>query len=81
MPRPPSDWITLGEAAEMFAAGNIAISRDTLARWAKSGKIQSIRPGRLIYVRRAQIRSLLTPRRRGVPVDQLQSSLFQDWDG
>jgi hypothetical protein len=81
MPRPPSDWITLREAADMFAAGNIAISSDTLARWAKVGKLQSIRPGRLIYVRRAQIRSLLTPRRRGVPVEQLQSSLFQDWDG
>lgn len=64
----------------MFAAGNIAITADTLARWAKKGKLQSIRPGRLIYVRRAQIRSLLTPRRRGVPAEQMQSSLFLDWD-
>jgi predicted site-specific integrase-resolvase len=70
----------LREAVEMFAAGNIAITADTLARWAKKGKLQSIRPGRLIYVRRAQIRSLLTPRRRGVPAEQMQSSLFLDWD-
>ena len=58
-----------------------AISRDTLARWAKSGKLQSIRPGRLIYVRRAQVRSMLTPKRRGVPIEQLQPGLFEDWDG
>ena len=81
MPRPPSDWITLREAAEMFGAANIAISRDTLARWAKGGRLQSIRPGRYIYVRRAQVRSLLTPRRRGVRVEQLQPGLFEDLDG
>jgi excisionase family DNA binding protein len=81
MPKPASDWITLREASDIFAAANIAISRDTLARWAKSGKLQSIRPGRLIYVRRAQVRSMLSPRRRGVPVEQLQPSLFEDWDG
>lgn len=81
MPRPASDWITLREAADIFAAAGISISRDTLARWAASGKLQSIRPGRLIYVRRAQVRSMLTPRRRGVPADQLQPGLFEDWDG
>jgi len=81
MPRPASDWITLREASEIFAAVNIEISRDTLARWAKSGKLQSIRPGRLIYVRRAQVRSMLTPKRRGVPIERLQPGLFEDWDG
>ena len=81
MARPPSDWITLREAADIFAAANVSISRDTLARWAKTGRLQSIRPGRLIYVRRAQVRSMLTPRRRGVPASQLQPGLFEDWDG
>ncbi len=80
MPRPASDWITLGEAAEIFAAANIRISQSTLARWARSGKLQSIRPGRRIFVRRAQVRSLLQPQRRGgVPAEQLQSTLF-DWE-
>lgn len=65
----------------MFGAANIAISRDTLARWAKDGRLQSIRPGRYIYVRRAQVRSLLTPRRRGVRAEHLQPRLFEDWDG
>ena len=81
MPKPASDWITLREASDIFAAANISISRDTLARWAKSGKLQSIRPGRIIYVRRAQVRSMLTPKRRGVSAEQLQPGFFEDWDG
>ena len=79
MARPASDWITLREAAEILAAANVHVSESTLSRWVKAGKLQSIRPGRRIYVRRAQIRSLLQPRRRGVPADQLQPSLF-DWE-
>lgn len=79
MARPASDWITLQEAVEILAAANVRVSESTLSRWAKSGKLQSIRPGRRIYVRRAQIRSLLKPQRRGVPAGQLQPSLF-DWE-
>jgi excisionase family DNA binding protein len=79
VPRVASDWITLSEAAEIFAAANITISRSTLARWAASGKLQSIRPGRRIFVRRAQVRSLLQPRRRGVSAGDVQGSLFEEW--
>lgn len=80
MPRPPSDWITLAEAAQIFAASNVHVSPSTLARWARQGRLQSIRPGRLVYVRRAQVRGLLTPRRRAVPAAQLPPGLFQDWE-
>ncbi len=77
MPRPASDWITLAEAADIFAAANISISTSTLARWARTGRLQSIRPGRRIFVRRAQVRGLLRPRHRaGVPAAQLQPGLF-----
>jgi excisionase family DNA binding protein len=79
MPRLASDWISLAEAAEIFAAANVPVSRSTLARWTRSGKLQSIRPGRLIYVRRAQIRSMLRPARRILPADSLQAGLFEDW--
>jgi excisionase family DNA binding protein len=81
VPRVASDWISLADAAEIFAAANVPISRSTLARWARTGKLQSIRPGRRIYVRRAQVRQLLQPRRRGVPAEQLQPGLFEDWSG
>ncbi|MGZ3632470.1 MAG: hypothetical protein ACXWQ6_09060, partial [Candidatus Limnocylindrales bacterium] len=65
--------------AEILAAANITVSTSTLARWARTGRLQSIRPGRRVFVRRAQVRSLLRPRRRqGVPASQLQPSLFED---
>ncbi|OGN83273.1 MAG: hypothetical protein A2X23_12180 [Chloroflexi bacterium GWC2_73_18] len=80
MPRPPTDWITLAEAVEVFAASNVDITTSTLARWARAGRLQSIRPGRRIYVRRAQVRSMLTPRRRGVRAEELQGGLFDRWE-
>jgi excisionase family DNA binding protein len=73
-----ADWISLGEAVEIFAEANIPVSRSTLARWARTGKLQSIRPGRRIYVRRAQVRAMLRPARTSVPVSALQPGLFED---
>jgi hypothetical protein len=81
VPRVASDWISLADAVEIFASANVPISRSTLARWATTGKLQSIRPGRRIYVRRAQVRQMLQPRRRGVPAEQLQPGLFEEWNG
>ena len=79
MPRVPSDWITLTEAASIFDAAGVRISRSTLGRWARAGKLQSIQPGRTIYVRRAQVRSMLRPkRRRGVRAADVQPGLFED---
>ncbi len=89
MPKPPSDWITLAEASEIFASANIRVSPSTLGRWARERRIQSARPGRLIYVRRSQIRAMLLPRgHAGVPDVRLpapydtpgQGSLFTDLD-
>jgi excisionase family DNA binding protein len=82
MPRVPSDWITLTEAARIFSDAGVAVSRSTLSRWAKTGKLQSIQPGRTIYVRRAQVRSMLRPRRRrGLKASDMQPALFEDLDG
>jgi excisionase family DNA binding protein len=78
MPRVASDWISLSEAANIFAEANVPISRSTLARWAHSGKLQSIQPGRQIFVRRAQVRAMLRPRQRGLRASQLQAGLFED---
>ena len=81
MPRVASDWITLSEAARIFTDANVPVSPSTLARWAHSGKLQSIQPGRKIYVRRAQVRAMLRPKKlRGVNAEQLQPGLFEDLD-
>ncbi len=80
MPRPASDWITLAEAAELFRAANVGISTSTLARWVRAGRLQSIQPGRRIYVRRGQVRALLNPRRPAVSAADLQPGLFEVLD-
>jgi len=73
-----SDWITLTEAADIFAAANIQVSRSTLARWVKAGRLQSVRPGRRIYVRRAQVRALLRPHGRSSAPAGTDGGLFDD---
>jgi excisionase family DNA binding protein len=87
MSKPVTDWITLSDAASILASSNIRISKSTLARWAAEGRLQSVRPGRRIYVRRTQIRSMLYPRRGAQawdvdgPPDEMQDGLFDDLDG
>jgi predicted site-specific integrase-resolvase len=81
LPRVASDWISLSEAAQIFADANVPISRSTLARWARSGKLLSIQPGRQIYVRRAQVRAMLRPVKHGIKASQLQPGLFEDFSG
>ena len=78
MPRAASDWINLNEAEQIFADANVPVSRSTLARWAHTGRLQSIQPGRRIFVRRAQVKSMLRPRKRGASVSPPQPGLFKD---
>lgn len=78
MPPAPTDWISLTEAASILAEANVSVSRSTLGRWVASGRLQSIRPGRRIYVRRGQVRALLRPSRRSVPAAKLQGTFFED---
>jgi excisionase family DNA binding protein len=81
MPKPASDWVTLAEAAEILGAANVSVSTSTLARWVRAGRLQAIRPGRRIYVRRAQVRGLLRPRPIAVRVADVQPGLFETLDG
>jgi hypothetical protein len=72
-----ADWITLAEAQAMLAAANIHFTTSTIGGWARDGKVQSIKLGGRRYVRRGEIRSLITPRRR-VPAEAVQPGLFED---
>jgi hypothetical protein len=74
---PPSDWITLAEAADILQSANIHFRPDTIGAWARTGKLQSIKLGGRRYVRRAEVRALITPPRR-VRADELQPGLFED---
>ena len=75
-----SDWISLSEAAEILAGANVRFRPSTIGSWARTGKLQSIKLGGRRFVRRGEIRALVTPSRR-VRADQLQPGLFEDLGG
>ena len=73
---PASDWITLVEAAGILEAANVRFRPETIGAWARSGRLQSIKLGGRRYVRRGEVRALLTPPRR-VRATDLQPGLFE----
>lgn len=75
-----SDWITLGEAAEILAAANIHFMPATIGSWARAGRLQSIKLGGRRFVRRGEVRALVAGPRR-VRVDDVQRGLFEDLRG
>ena len=75
-----SDWITLAEASELLAAANVRFKPATIGSWARTGRLQSIKLGGRRYVRRGEIKALVTPRRR-VSVEDVQAGLFEDLTG
>jgi len=77
MSRPASDWITLAEAVEILAAANVHLRAETLGRWAREGRLQTLKLGGRRYVRRVEVRALLRPRRR-VAAEALQPGLFEE---
>jgi hypothetical protein len=79
MSKPPSDWISLSEAAELLATSNVRFTPGTIGRWARVGQLQSIKLGNRRFVRRAQVRSLLRPHGATHDDDQ-QQGLFDDFD-
>ncbi len=72
-----ADWITLGEAAEILAAANVHFAPATIGGWARAGKLSSIKLGGRRYVRRGEVRALITAPRR-VAAGDLQPGLFED---
>jgi hypothetical protein len=73
-----SDWITLGEAAEMLATANVRFRPETIGAWARRGQLQSIKLGGRRFVRRGEVRALIAGPRR-VRADDIQPGLFEDW--
>ena len=72
-----ADWITLAEAAEMLAAANVKFRPETIGAWARSGKLSSIKLGGKRFVRRGEVKALLTAPRR-VRAEDIQPMLFED---
>jgi hypothetical protein len=76
----PTDWITLAEASEVLEASNIRFRPETIGGWARAGRLQSIKLGGRRFVRRAEIKALVTAPRR-VKAEDVQPVLFEDWQG
>jgi len=72
-----SDWISLSEAQGILAAANIRFKASTIGTWARTGKLQSIKLGGRRFVRRGEVRALITPPRR-VRAEHIQPGLFED---
>lgn len=76
MSKPPSDWISLSEAAELLAACNVRFTPGTIGRWARTGHLQSIKLGNKRFVRSAEVKSLLRPHGQRHDLDEMQPGLF-----
>lgn len=72
-----ADWISLSEAADILAAANIRFRPATIGGWARDGKLQSIKLGGRRFVRRGEIRALVSGPRR-VRAADLQPGLFEE---
>jgi hypothetical protein len=75
-----ADWISLAEAAEILEAANVRFKPATIGSWARAGRLQRIKLGGRRFVRRGEVRALLTPPRR-VRAEDLQPSLFEEIRG
>ncbi len=72
-----TDWITLAEATEILAAANVHFAPATVGRWARAGRLQSIKLGGRRFVRRGEVRALVAAPRR-VHAEDLQPVMFED---
>ena len=71
-----TDWIRLDEAAQILSAANVRFRPSTIGGWARAGKVQSIKLGGRRFVRRGEIKALITAPRR-VRAADLQPGLFE----
>jgi hypothetical protein len=77
MPGGATDWITLVEASAILEAVNIHFKPATIGTWARAGRLASIKLGGRRYVKRGQVRALIsTPRH--VNAADLQPGLFEE---
>jgi hypothetical protein len=75
-----SGWNNITEAALILVAANVRFRPSTIGAWARSGRLSSIKLGGRRFVRRGEVRALITPPRR-VRADHLQAGRFEDLSG
>lgn len=73
------EWLTVAEAANY-----LRVSRDTIYRWARQGKLTLYKLGSLTRLRRSELDRLIVPKAGGEgeiePWTALSQEAFSDWD-
>jgi len=73
------EWLTVAEAADY-----LRVSRDTIYRWARQGKLTLYKLGKLTRLKRSELDDLIIPKEEaelGVdPWTALSQEAFSDWD-
>lgn len=72
--REQSPWLTVAEAAAY-----LRVSRDTIYRWAREGKITLYKLGKLTRIKRSELEGLVSPKTTD-PWTFLSQEAFSDWD-
>jgi hypothetical protein len=80
VPASAADWISLEEASQILEAANVHFKPSTIGGWARRGNLQSIKLGGRRFVRRGEVKALLTAPRR-VRASDLQPGLFEEIRG
>src|SRR5450759_3816828 len=69
MSRPPSDWITLAEAVQILGDANVRLRPETIGRWAREGRLQTLKlGGRRTYRRPPSLSVWRRPSRAHLPM-------------
>lgn len=69
-------WLTVAEAANY-----LKVSRDTIYRWAREGKLALYKLGKLTRLKKSELEALIAPKGAGVdPWTSLSQEAFSDWD-
>jgi excisionase family DNA binding protein len=69
------EWLTVAEAADY-----LRVSRDTIYRWAKQGKLTLYKLGGLTRLKQRELDSLAVPKAKVDPWTVLSEEAFSDWD-
>ncbi|MGQ9734805.1 MAG: helix-turn-helix domain-containing protein [Candidatus Bipolaricaulia bacterium] len=72
------EWLTVAEAADY-----LRVSRDTVYRWAREGRITLYKLGGLTRLKHRELEALIAPKAKGKGVDPwtaLSQEAFSDWD-
>jgi excisionase family DNA binding protein len=72
-------WLTVAEGADY-----LKVSRDTIYRWAREGRLKLYKLGKLTRLKQSELEALIAPKEEGGeevdPWTALSCEAFSDWE-